>query len=77
VDVVEKHYAWPIGSWPKGERMKTLGAWAKEDYLTGLQGLSMAVMTRGLGMTSQEVELLLMEVRENVNSRRLHAFIPM
>jgi hypothetical protein len=77
VDVVEKQLAWPIGTWARTRWMKMLGAWCKENVLSGLQGWTMAVLTRGLGMTSAEVELLLMEVRNDINSSALHAYVPM
>ena len=77
VDVVEKQLAWPIGTWARTRRMKMLGAWCKENVLSGLQGWTMAVLTRGLGMTLAEVELLLMEVRNDINSSALHAYVPM
>jgi hypothetical protein len=76
-DVTQKLVAWPIGSWPKDEKMKMLGAWCKEDVLSGLQGTSMAILTRGLGMTSDEVEILLMETRRAINSKKLHCYILM
>jgi len=60
VDVQEKLMAWPIGSWPKDEKVKVLGAWFEEDVLSGLQGTSMAILTRGLGMTIEGVEILSM-----------------
>jgi len=77
VDIVEKQFAWPIGSWAKDPRMKKLGAWVKEDVLSGLHGWSAAVLTRGLGMSSQEVEALLTEVRSDINSNLMHVYIPM
>ncbi|KAE9370618.1 S-adenosyl-L-methionine-dependent methyltransferase, partial [Stipitochalara longipes BDJ] len=76
VDIVEKQFAWPIGSWAKDPRMKMLGAWVQEDVLTGLHGWSAAVLTRGLGMSSQEVETLLTEVKSDINSNWLHTYIP-
>ncbi|KAF4637046.1 hypothetical protein G7Y89_g1041 [Cudoniella acicularis] len=76
VDVVEKQLSWPIGTWAKTQRMKMLGAWCKENVLSGLQGWTMAVLTRGLGMMPAEVELLLMEVRNDINSNALHAYAP-
>ena len=77
VDVVEKQLAWPIGTWARTRRMKMLGSWCKENVLSGLQGWTMAVLTRGLGMTSAEVELLLVGVRNDINSSALHAYVPM
>jgi hypothetical protein len=49
VGIVEKHMAWPIGPWAKGEKMKRVGTWCKEDISIELQGLSMACFSRGLG----------------------------
>jgi hypothetical protein len=77
VDIVEKHLAWPIGPWPKDKKMKRLGAWCKEDISTGLQALSMATLSRGLGMSAEEIEVFLVDVRKDINSRKMHCYIPM
>jgi hypothetical protein len=37
----------------------------------------MAVMTRGLGMSPEQVEMLLVEVRKEIQERKIHAFMPM
>ncbi|CAM6005193.1 unnamed protein product [Sphagnum balticum] len=63
VDVVEKRTQFPVGTWALGKKMKTLGAWMRVDLLAGLQAMSMAIMTRGLGMTPEEVEENLANVR--------------
>jgi len=76
VDVEEKKYEWPLGTWAKGKRMKTLGLWYREDIVSGLQGFTMAVLTRALGMTKEEVEVLLVKVREDIKSNKIHVYIP-
>ena len=76
VDVVERKYEWPVGTWAKGKRQKMLGLWYREDLLSGLQGFTMALLTRALGMSSVEVELLLMGVRNDIKSNRIHIYIP-
>ncbi|KAE9371993.1 S-adenosyl-L-methionine-dependent methyltransferase [Stipitochalara longipes BDJ] len=76
VDVVEKKYEWPVGTWAKGKREKMLGLWYREDLLSGLQGFTMALLTRALGMTTVEVELLLTGVREDIKSNKIHIYIP-
>jgi hypothetical protein len=76
VDVVEKRTQFPIGMWALGEKMKTLGAWMRIDMLAGLQAMSMAIMTRGLGMTPEEVEMDLVNVKTEIESNRLHAYFP-
>ena len=75
-DVVEKRYEWPLGTWARGQRMKMLGAWYREDLLTGLQGMTLAVFTRGLGMPVEEIEQLLVSVREDIMSNRIHIYTP-
>lgn len=75
-DVVEKRYEWPVGTWAKGQRMKMLGMWYREDLLSGLQGLTLAVLTRGLGMSIEEIEVLLIGVRDDIKSNRIHIYIP-
>jgi hypothetical protein len=76
VDVVEKRTQFPIGTWALGEKMKTLGAWMRMDLLAGLQAMSMAIMTRGLGMAPEEVEADLVNIKAEIESNRLHAYFP-
>jgi hypothetical protein len=76
-DVVEKKYEWPLGTWAKGKRMKTLGLWCRKNLLSALEGISLALLTRGLGMTKDEVDVLLVGVRDDLRSNRVHAYIPM
>lgn len=77
VDIVEVKYNWPVGRWTRGKKEKLLGTWYKENFLSGLQGFTIAVLTRGLGMTVAEVEILLAGVRNDINSNRLHMYLPM
>lgn len=76
VDVVETRTQFPIGTWAVEKKMKTLGAWMKMDMLAGLQGMSMAIMTRGLGMTPEEVAVHLENVKTEIESNKLHAYFP-
>jgi SAM-dependent methyltransferase len=77
VDIVELKYNWPVGRWARGKKEKLLGTWYKENFLSGLQGFTIAVLTRGLGMTITEVEVLLADVRNDINSNELHMYLPM
>jgi hypothetical protein len=76
-DVVEKKYEWPLGTWAKGERMKTLGLWYREDMLSVIQGASIWALTRGLNMSAEEVELLLVGVRDDMKSNKIHIYVSM
>jgi hypothetical protein len=76
VDVVERRFVWPEGTWPRGQKMKMLGALAREDSLAGLVGGSIAVLTRGLGMSIEEVEPFLVNVKNDLKSNKIHAYLP-
>jgi len=76
VDVVEEHFQWPMNTWPKGDRMKTLGRYWQEDMLRGLESLSMAVLTRGAGFTKEEVLELTAQVRKDIVNKNIHAYLP-
>ena len=77
VDVVEKHFQWPINTWPKGQRMKTLGNYYQEDLHRGMEGMSLAVLTRGLGMTREEVVDLTAAAKKDLFNKGIHAYLPM
>ena len=76
VNVVEKLYVWPMGTWARGETMKILGALFREDSLSGLHGGSSIILTRGCGMSPEEVELFLVDVRNDMKSNKIHAYVP-
>jgi hypothetical protein len=76
IDVVEKVYAWPQNSWPKGEKQKALGRLILANLLKGLSGVSLGIMTRGLGMRKEEVEEELANVRRNLQDTKIHAYYP-
>lgn len=73
VDVHAKHYKWPIGTWPKGEKYKLLGRFAKEDLLDWLPSSALALFTRVLKWTREEVEVFLASVRNELKERK-HMF---
>lgn len=77
VDVVEVQYIWPQNTWPKDPRLKELGRWNLVNSLDGLEGYSLALLTRVLGMSNDEVQLLLMDVRKDMKKRSIHAYWPM
>jgi hypothetical protein len=80
VDVVERRFNCPIGPWAKGSKNKTLGIWGRANLLQALGALSMAILTRGLGMSVLEIEVLLVDVRKDINrtgSESIHIYAPM
>jgi hypothetical protein len=76
VDIREHHFQWPLSPWPKGMHHKMLGMWFQQDLLKGLDGISMAVLSRGAGMTREEIQAMLIDVRKELEGRNVHAYMP-
>lgn len=77
VDVKEVQYIWPQNTWPQDPKLKELGRWMLVNSLDGLEGYSLAILTRGLGMSAAEVQVFLADVRRDMKDRRIHAYWPM
>lgn len=64
VNVEERIVKIPIGSWPKDKKLKTVGLYACASLVDGLEGLSLAPLTRGKffsksGVTAQLLSCIL------------------
>lgn len=77
VDIVEVQRKWPTNMWPKDPRFKELGAWAYANIAGGLEGLSLAHFTRGLGWSSEETLAFCALTRKDLRDMRIHAYWPM
>ena len=51
-DVTEHKYKWPIGGWSQNKRLKEIGKWNLYHWEEGLEGWTMALMTRVLGVST-------------------------
>ena len=74
VDVVERRLAVPGNPWAKGRENKRLGSLQMSNFLDGLHAASMTLFTRGLGMTPEEVELLLVDCRKAIKDTGIHFY---
>jgi hypothetical protein len=74
--VVERTFKWPSNTWPKGKKQKLLGMWSMANNLDGLPSISMAIMTRAHGMTRDEVEVGMVDVRRDIRDRSIHGYVP-
>lgn len=77
VNVERKLFKWPTNSWPKLKQHKEVGLWTLANIDGGLEGLSMALLTRGCGMTREEVLAFLVGVRVDLRDRNIHGYWPM
>ncbi|KAF5247810.1 hypothetical protein FAUST_594 [Fusarium austroamericanum] len=78
VDVVETVFKWPSNAWPKDVKHKEIGQWhnMNMDHFKGLEALSIAVLTRVLGWSQEEVTVFLAKVRKDINNKAIHAYWP-
>lgn len=74
VDVHEEVFKVPSNPWPKDPHLKDLGRLTEAAFLEGVQGLSMGVFHRGLGWSRNEIELYLVNVRNAIRDRSVHAY---
>lgn len=73
-DVVAFPIKWPINTWPKDEKHKELGRWAMENFTWGCESMSLAIFTRVLGWSIDEVRVLMAQVRKDLKNRKIHAY---
>jgi hypothetical protein len=73
--IIERKYAVPINSWAPGRHSKHLGEMNKTNIMDGMRPLSSAVLTRGLGMTQDEVEELVVAAQKDMHDTRIHGFL--
>ena len=51
--------------------------WSEHNFCGGLYGLSVALFTRALGWSAEELEVFLVGVRKDLRNRQIHAYWPM
>ncbi len=73
-NVTEVIHRWPQNPWPTDRHERELGRWTLASLLDGVQGFSLAPMTRYLGMTREQIEVLLMGVRKDMVNKDIHAY---
>ncbi|MCJ1368523.1 hypothetical protein MMC16_007667 [Acarospora aff. strigata] len=72
-EVVHEKLAMPIGPWAKDKALKEVGAWNYLQYVEGLEAFMMALYTRMLGWTPDEVDLFLAQVRAEAKDPKIHS----
>lgn len=77
VDVQESVFVWPTNTWPKGEDEKIIGKWNLLNISEGMEGFCLALLTRFLGWSKEEVDVLCAKVRADLRNRSIHAYFNM
>ncbi|ROT42580.1 S-adenosyl-L-methionine-dependent methyltransferase [Sodiomyces alkalinus F11] len=74
VNIVKKRFKWPQNPWPRSSKYRELGAWTTENITKGVSGLSMALFTRALGWSVDQVDTFLTSVKRDMASPHIHAY---
>lgn len=77
IDIVEIPFMWPQNRWPKDKHFKELGLWTRENFTSGAEAMSLALLTRGLGWTREEVVVFVARVKNDMRDPRIHAYWPL
>ncbi|KAL9037882.1 MAG: hypothetical protein Q9180_003470, partial [Flavoplaca navasiana] len=72
-NVQERKYKIPIGPWAKDKHLKTIGAWNLVQIEDGLEAFTLRLFTQILGWKSEEVQVLLANVRKDLRNPKIHA----
>ncbi|QGA13781.1 hypothetical protein EYB26_001432 [Talaromyces marneffei] len=73
LDVNDQITKVPLNPWPKDPKLKTLGAWYQENWMTGLSAYTYKPFL-ALGWTKPEIEVFLVSVRKCITNRHFHAY---
>ena len=76
VDVVVKHYKVPLGSWPADPRLKQAGQLQQVAMLDGVESLTLAIFTRCLNWSVDEVQVMLAHVRKEFLKKKTYTYWP-
>lgn len=68
MDIEEKVFSWPGNEWAKGGKQKELGRTMFKNSMKGLSAISMMVLTKAFGMSAEEVEALLVDVKKDMEN---------
>ncbi|KAI0010898.1 S-adenosyl-L-methionine-dependent methyltransferase [Xylariaceae sp. FL0662B] len=77
VNVTQKVFHVPIGTWPKNKTLKSVGLYWKTILLDGVQAIALGPMTRGLNWRREQVESFLISVRNGYHDSSCHLYMPL
>ena len=77
VDIKEYFFKIPVSPWPKDRQLKEVGKYQQLNYLEGYGGIGIALLSRELGWTVDEFEVLLAATRNELRDRSIHCWQPL
>lgn len=73
-DVREEAYKVPLNPWPKNPNLKEIGRFQQVNMIEGLETFTLALFTRVLGWSAEEVTVFLADVRKELVDRSIHVY---
>merc|ERR1711881_251454 len=67
-------YKWPIGTWPKSQKYKTIGAYNRMAVEDGIEGWAMYMFTNVHGWQREEVQVLIAQIKKEVRDPKIHGW---
>ena len=77
VNVSYQDFKVPIGTWPADRKQREIGAFQLVAMLDGIQGLTIALWTRFLDWSVEEIEVFLAKIRPEFKDRKVHSYWPL
>lgn len=74
VDIVRIPYKWPINEWPREAKWKEVGRRTGINFRSGIEAIMMALLTRYMGWTKEQVEEFSAQVDREWQDTRIHAY---
>ena len=75
-DVVELTFYMPTNPWAKGKYFKQVGALLKENFMNGIEGMSLRVIG-ALGWTAEEIRAFLVRVKRDIQDPSITCYVLM
>jgi ubiquinone/menaquinone biosynthesis C-methylase UbiE len=73
-NVTYRTFRWPIGTWPKEQKYKMIGAYNRIGWEDGIEGWAMFLFTNYLGWRKEEVQVLIAGIRKELRDPSLHGW---
>ncbi|KAK6824266.1 hypothetical protein RU639_005053 [Aspergillus parasiticus] len=74
-NVTERRFKLPVGPWSNDEHYRQLGRWNLLHCEQGIEGWSMALLTRVMGWSYEEVQVFLAKMRKGLRDySKIHAY---
>ena len=65
----------PVGGWPKDPKLKEVGMFAMLAARNGVEDVMLAPLSKGLGWSREQIQVLAASVRKDLRAPSVHAYV--